>query len=336
MANSAASSASRIQEGEARGVNNCLVTGCEGFVGSHLADLLVAKGLKVCGMVYGDTVNIEHLRGQIEILGTDLRAKQRVEAIISQTRPDIVFHLAAQSFVSVSWEDPEETLTTNVLGSFYLLEALRRASLAPTVIVVGSSSVHGPCADTEMPLEEDREFRPTSMYAVSKVAEDMLGHFYWRVYGMKVIRVRPFNMTGPRKTLDACSDFARGIVEIEKGLRQVLGVGNLETVRDFTDGRDAVKALWLLAQKGLPGEVYNLCSGTSYRMRDVLERLVALSGNKIEYRVEKEKMRPYDDPVYVGDDAKLRALGWEPRIPFDTTLADLLNYWRAELDEAGG
>jgi len=311
----------------------CLITGCEGFIGSHLADLLVAKGSEIYGMVYGDTANIEQLRRRIAILEGDLKDMGRVEAIISQARADIVFHLAAQSFVDISWEDPEETLKTNVLGTFYLLEALRQADVKPTIVLVGSSSVHGPCAEAEMPLKEGNDFRPTSMYAVSKLSEEMLGQFYWRVYGMKVIRVRPFNMTGPRKTGDACSDFAKGIVEIENGLRDVLEVGNLETVRDFTDGRDAVRALWLLAEKGVPGETYNLCSGVASGMRQVLERLFALAGSEIRYRVAPEKMRPYDDPVYVGDDSKLRALGWQPLIPFERTLRDMLDYWRAKLDE---
>jgi len=315
-------------------MTRCLITGCEGFVGSHLADLLVANGIDVYGMVYGSASNIEHLKGQITVLESDLKDRERVEAIVSQVRPDIVFHLAAQSRVTVSWEDPEETLKTNTLGTFYLLEAIRNTGLNSTIVIVGSSSVFGPCDEKEMPLDEDRGFQATSMYAVSKVAEEVLGYFYWRVYGMRVIRVRPFNMTGPRKAEDACSDFARGIIETERGLREVLEVGNLETIRDFTDGRDAVKALWLLAEKGVPGEVYNLCSGGAYRMRDVLEKLIALTDTKVRYEVVRERMRPFDDPIYVGDNSKLLALGWEPQTPFKKTLSDMLDYWRQKLDAA--
>jgi len=309
----------------------CLITGCEGFIGSYLADLLVAKGFSVYGMVYADTKDIEHLRGRISVLEADLRDRNQVEDVIRNARPDLVFHLAAQSFVTVSWEDPEQTLATNVLGSFYLLEAIKNAGLDPVVLVVGSSSIYGHCRAEEMPLAEDRELRPSSMYAVSKVAEDMLGHFYWQVYGMKVIRVRPFNMTGPRKREDACSDFSKGIAEIEKGLRDVLEVGNLETVRDFTDGRDAVQALWCLSENGEPGAIYNLCSGRGSRMDDVLQKLIALSGRRVQYRVVPQRMRPYDDPMYVGDNSKLRALGWQPLIPFETTLADMLGYWRGKV-----
>lgn len=309
-------------------MTRCLITGCGGFVGSHLADLLVAEGLSVYGTVYGDTSNIDHLRDRLVILNGDFKEREWVEGVVEESRPHIVFHLAAQSFVGTSWEDPEETLRSNVLGTFYLLEALRQRRLDPVVLVVGSSSLFGPCGEGEMPLREEREFRPTSMYAVSKVAEEMLGHFYWRACGLKVIRVRPFNMTGPRKTGDACSDFARGIVEIERGRRDFLEVGNLETVRDFTDGRDAVKALWLLAEKGLPGGVYNLCSGKGYRMGHVLEMFTAIWGRKVEYRVVSEKMRPYDDPIYIGDNSRLRSLGWEPQTPLERTLSDMLDYWR--------
>lgn len=307
----------------------CLITGCEGFIGSHLADYLLAQGHQVDGMVYGDTGNIDHLRSRIAVLKGDMNDGAWVRDVIDRTRPDVVFHLAAQSFVGVSWNDPEVTLRTNVLGSFHLLESIRKAGLDPTIIVVGSSSVFGPCDVSEMPLDEQREFRPTSMYATSKVAEEMLGYFYWRACGLRAIRVRPFNMTGPRKLDDACSDFAKGIAEIERGQRQALEVGNLETVRDFTDGRDAVKALWMLIERGQPGEVYNLCSGQGYRMNDILQMYMRIAGHGVPYRAVPEKMRPYDDPIYIGDNAKLRALGWAPETPFERTLSDLLDYWRA-------
>ncbi len=306
-----------------------LITGCEGFVGSHLADMLVEKGLDdIYGMVYGDTTNIDHLKDRIAVLDCDLNDRQIVKTIINDVRPDIVFHLASQSFVIVSWDNPEETLKTNIVGTFYLLDSIREAGIAPLVEIVGSSAVYGPRDEGDMPLGEETDFRPTSMYAVSKVSEELLGYFYWRVYGMKVIRVRPFNMTGPRKTLDACSDFARGIAEIEKGLRDVLEIGNLDTVRDFTDGRDAVKALELLSEKGEPGEIYNLCSGRAARMGDILTKLLSLSQRQIECRITPEKFRPFDDPIYVGDNARLRSLGWEPQITIEKTLSDVLDYWR--------
>jgi GDP-4-dehydro-6-deoxy-D-mannose reductase len=305
-----------------------LITGCEGFIGSHLADLLVEKGLSVYGMVYGDTKNVDHLKDEITMLECDLREKERVEEIVDSVKPDCVFHLAAQSFVTVSWENPEETLRVNVLGTFYLLESIKRAGINPLIEVVGSSAVYGPCSEKELPIRENSGFRPTNIYSVSKVCDDMFGYFYHQAYGMNIIRVRPFNTTGPRKTEDACSDFTKGIVEVEKGMREVLEVGNINTFRDFTDGRDAVEALWLLAAKGVPGEVYNLCSGKGYKIGDILEKAISLSGLKIKIRQVPEKMRPYDDPIYVGDNSKLRKLGWKPKIPIEKTLRDMLNYWR--------
>ncbi|MDR7494212.1 MAG: GDP-mannose 4,6-dehydratase [Armatimonadota bacterium] len=313
----------------------CLVTGCEGFLGSHLADLLVEKDLSVCGMVYADAASLRHLEHRMTTLSCDLRDRHQVRAIIDQTRPEMVFHLAAQSFVSVSWEDPEETLRTNVFGTFYLLESLKDLGLNPTTLIVGSSSMYGPSTQEEMPLGEDTAFRPTSIYAVSKAAEDLLGYFYGKVYGMRIIRIRPFNMTGPRKVGDACSDFAKGIAEVELGRRAVLEVGNLATTRDFTDGRDAARALWTLAERGVPGETYNLCSGKAYTMRQVLELLIRLAGRSVDYRIDPARFRPFDDPIYVGDNSKLRALGWQPEIPFEQTLTDMLDYWRTILREAG-
>lgn len=310
----------------------CLITGCEGFIGSHLADFLVGRRVKVYGTVYGSAENIGHLAADITLLEGDLKDSTWVANAVAESQPDVVFHLAAQSFVTVSWEDPEETLRTNVLGTFYLLEAIKRSRLSPAILVVSSSAVLGPRSEAELPLKEAADFRPTSIYAVSKVAEEVLGGLYWRVHRLSVILVRPFNVTGPRKTNDACSDFARGVAEIERGRRRVLEVGNLDTVRDFTDGRDAVRALWMLAERGVPGEVYNLCSGTPRRMRDVLASLLRMTTVNVQHTVVSEKMRPYDDPIYVGDPSKLGTVGWKPQIPFEQTLRDMLDYWRQRLD----
>ena len=310
----------------------CLITGCEGFVGSHLADLLVEKGHEIYGMVYADTKNIDHLKNEITVLNCDINNAEKVNEVLQKSEPEYIFHLAAQSFVMTSWEDPYLTLKTNILGTLNLLEGVRKMELDPLIEIVGSSSVYGPRSEDELPLKEETDFRPTSFYAVSKVGEEMLGYLYAKVYGMRVIRVRPFNMTGPRKTGDACSDFTKGLVEIERGTRKYLEVGNLDTIRDFTDGRDAVKALWLLAEKGVPGEAYSLCSGKGYKMGAILRMAILLSGlGNVEVRQVPWKMRPYDDPVYIGDNSKLRRLGWEPRIPMEKTLSDMLEYWRRNL-----
>jgi GDP-4-dehydro-6-deoxy-D-mannose reductase len=309
----------------------CLITGCEGFIGSYLSELLIEKGHEIYGTVYSDTKNIDHLKDSIITLNCDMNDANGVEQVIRKSKPEYIFHLAAQSFVMTSWEDPHLTLKTNILGTLNLLESVRKTELNPIIEIVGSSSVYGPRSEDELPLKEETDFRPTSFYAVSKVGEEMLGYLYAKVYGMKVIRVRPFNMTGPRKTGDACSDFTRGLVEIDRGTRKYLEVGNLDTVRDFTDGRDAVKALWIIAEKGTRGEAYSLCSGKGYKMRDILNMAISLSGLKeVEVKQVSWKMRPYDDPIYIGDNTKLRNLGWEPQIPMEKTLSDMLEYWRTQ------
>jgi len=312
-------------------MRKCLITGCEGFIGSHLADFLVEKGLPVYAMTYGDTQNIDHLKREMDFVQCDLRDKEKVSDIINKVKPDIVFHLAAQSFVTVSWQNPEITLQTNIMGTFNLLDSVRKAEIEPLIEVVGSSAVYGFSEFNEMPLKESRGFCPTSMYGVSKVSEEVMGYFYWKAYGMRIIRVRPFNMTGPRKTDDACADFSKAVVEVEKGIKKVVEVGNLDTVRDFTDGRDAIRALWLLGEKGELGEVYNLCSGKEHKMGEILHKLLSLSHKKIEYRIVPEKMRPFDDPVYIGDNTKLRNLGWNIEIPLEKTLTDMLDYWRQRI-----
>lgn len=309
-------------------MTTCLITGCEGFIGSHLAEFLVGRGHKVFGTVYEANANLDGLHGRMSFLKGDLNDRGWVDEIVDQVQPDVVFHLAAQSFLTVSWQNPEETLRTNVLGTFHLLEKLQGSGHDPTVLVIGSSAVYGRRDESEMPINEDASFQPTSMYAVSKVAEDMLGYFYHAAYHMKVIRVRPFNMTGPRKTDDACSDFAKGIAEIEVGRSDILKVGNLDTVRDFTDGRDAVRALWTLVERGNAGDIYNLCSGTARGMRQVLDTLLSLANKPVRWEVTSEKLRRTDDPIFVGSNAKLRALGWQPEIPFRQSLTDLLDFWR--------
>ena len=312
-----------------------LITGCEGFLGSHLADLLVTKDVEVFGLVFEDTANLEHLDGKVKLVPVDLRDQARVRPAVECTKPDLVFHLAAQSFVTVSWQNPELTLATNVMGTFYLLEALREQGSKALIEVVSSSAVYGPCSVSEMPLDEGQEFRPTSMYAVSKVTEDMFAYFYWRVFGLRIVRVRPFNVTGPRKTGDAVSDFARGIVDVEQGRRGVLEVGNLDSVRDYSDGRDGAEALWLLSRRGEPGKSYHISSGQERSLRSVVHELLSVAGIDVPVEVSSSKLRPHDDPIYVGDPSRLRELGWEPRIPFAQTLADTLQYWREVGDRRG-
>jgi GDP-4-dehydro-6-deoxy-D-mannose reductase len=272
------------------------------------------------------------LKEKLTTFKCDILDKDKVESVIADSNPDFVFHLAAQSLILPSWQDPEKTLKVNILGTLYLLESIRKVAIDPVIEVVGSSAEYG-CRGrdaAETKIKESGELRPSSPYGVSKVAEDMLAYIYWRTYGIKIIRVRPFYIAGPRKVYYVCSDFATGIAQIEAGQRDTLSVGNLDTVRDLVDVRDAVRAMWLLATKGTPGEVYNICSGKGYRVKDILDKLISLSSQHIKACTDPSRMRPSDEPILIGDSSRLRSLGWEPQISIDKTLSDILDYWRAD------
>lgn len=311
-----------------------LITGVGGFLGSHLAEFLLAEAISVYGTVHKDARNVEYLKDKLTLLPCDILDRQQVEAAIAEAQPEVVYHLAAQSLPVLSWRHPEATLRVNVLGTLSLLEAVRKAGIDPTMVVACSSAEYGFSASDKIPIKEEEALHAASPYGISKVAVDLLCHLYWRAYGIRMVRVRPFFVIGPRKAGDVCSEFAQGIVAVERGHHEDLKVGTLEPVRDFLDVQDAVRALWLLAQKGSPGEVYNLCTGRGYKVRGILELLVAMAEKPIPIRQDPQALRPVDEPVIIGDNSKLRALGWEPQIPFEKTLADILHYWREKLDEA--
>ena len=311
-------------------MNNCLITGCEGFIGSYLAEFLLAEGLDVYGIVYGDSKNIDHLRDRLTIVKCDILDKGGVESIITKVKPSFVFHLAAQSLPERSWQDPEITLKINVLGTLYLLDGIRKAAIDPMIEVFGSSAEYGFSHEDEIPIKETKELCPSNPYGISKMTADMLAYLYWRTYGLRIIRVRPFYIIGPRKTNYAPSEFARSIVHIECGREKILKVGNLDAVREVVDIQDTVRALWLLAEKGLPGEVYNLCSGKGHKIGELLDEFISLSSARVKIERDAQKMHPADEPVLVGDSSKLRQLGWRPQIRLQDSLANILNFWRKQ------
>ncbi len=315
-----------------------LITGITGFAGSHLAELLLAEHPEV--EVWGSyrwrsrTENIEHLGGRLHLVEGDLRDYSSVHTMLEEARPDLVFHLAAQSFVPSSFRAPLETLVTNVTGQTNLFEGIRALGLDPTVQIACSSEEYGLVYPGETPIKETNPLRPLSPYAVSKVSQDFLGYQYFQSYGLKAIRTRGFNHTGPRRgDVFVTSNFAKQLASIEAGLQEpVIRVGNLDAVRDFTDVRDMVRAYWLAVVRGRPGEVYNIATGVGIRIRDLLDRLIALSGVEVRVEVDPERLRPSDVEILIGDASRFRAdTGWEPRIPFDQTLRDVLDFWRARL-----
>ena len=311
-----------------------LVTGVTGFAGSHLVDYMVERGdAEIWGIQRwrSRTENIEHLRGSMKLVECDLRDAESTRDTIEQIRPDWIFHLAAQSFVPTSWKAPTESLTTNVLGQLHLFEACRRLGLKPRIQVACSSEEYGMVHEDELPIRETNPLRPLSPYAVSKVAQDMLAYQYFMSYGTDVVITRGFNHEGPRRgPVFVASDFAKQIADIERGLKApVIHVGNLEARRDFTDVRDMVRAYWLALEKCQGGEIYNICSGKAWRIKDVLDLLLGMTRVKIEVREDPARLRPSDVPVLLGDHSKFTdRTGWKPSIPFEQTLKDMLEFWR--------
>lgn len=314
-----------------------LITGITGFVGSHLAEYLLSlKNYEVYGTMRprSNTENISTVRSRLHLSTADLLDSHSIYELIKKVQPDYIFHLAAQSFVPASWNSPANTMEINVNGTINLFEAVRMASLNPVIQIACSSEEYGLVKEDEVPVTETNPFRPLSPYAVSKVAMDLLGYQYHQSYGMKIIRTRAFNHTGPRRTETfVCSNFAKQIVEIEKKLREpVILVGNLEAQRDFTDVRDVVRAYVLAVEKGHAGEDYVICSGKTRVIKDVLDLLISLAKVTVEIKQDPDRMRPSDVQILLGDHSKLTDLtGWEPEIPFKTTMKDLLDYWRARL-----
>lgn len=312
-----------------------LITGVTGFAGSHLADYLMAEHPDV--EIYGTyrwrsrMDNIEHLGETLELLECELRDPSSVRWAMEKARPDAVFHLAAQSFVPSSWSAPGDTVLSNLNGQINLFEAIRSLDLDPVVQIACSSEQYGLVHKDEVPIKETNPLRPLSPYAVSKVGQDFLGYQYFQSYGLKVVRTRGFNHTGPRRgDVFVTSNFARQVARIELGLAPpVIRVGNLDAVRDFTDVRDMVRAYWLAVTRARPGEVYNIATGEGLTIREMLDRLIGLSDADVAVEVDPTRLRPSDVEILIGDSSKFRAdTGWEPQVPFDQTLRDTLDFWR--------
>ncbi len=315
-----------------------LITGTTGFAGSHLAEYLLAHqpDVEVFGMRRwrSPMENIDHILDRLTLVETDLNDYHSVYRMLEEIRPDLVFHLAAQSFVPTSWNAPAATLEINVIGQTHLFEAVRALSLDPVIQVAYSSEEYGLVHPHETPITESNPLRPLSTYAVSKIAQDYLGYQYYQSYGLKVVRTRGFNHTGPRRgEVFVASNFAKQLARIKAGLTEpVIRVGNLTAKRDFTDVRDMVRAYWLAATRGKPGEAYNIASGQAITIQELLDRLIALTDVEVEVQQDPERMRPSDVEILIGDSSKFRAdTGWEPKIPFDQTLRDIVEYWRQRI-----
>ena len=313
-----------------------LITGVTGFAGSHLAELLLAEGHVVFGTrrLRSPLENISHLQGKITLVDSELTDQTSVTNLLADIKPGLIFHLAAQSFVKASWAYPGYTLFNNLGSQLCIFEAVRRLGLDARIQIAGSSEEYGAATEDELPLREDSPLRPLSPYGVSKVAQDMLAYQYFQSYGMKVVRTRAFNHTGPRRgEVFATSNFAKQIALIELGRQEaVIRVGNLDAQRDFSDVRDVVRAYYLSCTKGEPGEVYNICSGSSITIGNMLDILIGLARCKVGVETDPDRLRPSDVQLLRGDASKLiAATGWNPIYDIKQTLADLLDYWRGRL-----
>lgn len=310
-----------------------VVTGAEGFIGSHLVKFLQSKGWKVVGSY------LQHGRGafpklpNLQFVQCDLRNGQRVTQLISRYQPTHIFHLGAQSLPTASWADPVTTFESNVMGSLYLLEAARHSKRRPIIVSACSSAEYGNVPESAIPVKEEQQLKPLHPYGISKVCLDLLAREYFLDYGLATVNIRLFNTTGPGKTSDAPSDFVRQLVQIKKGLQSpIIEVGNLQPRRAFLDVSDTVRGFYLAAMKGQRGESYNLCAARTYRIQEVLQTAIRLSGVKAEIRPVARLMRPSDEKIIFGSTRKIRKdTGWRPLNSVEQTLQSMLAYWHAVL-----
>jgi GDP-4-dehydro-6-deoxy-D-mannose reductase len=310
-----------------------LITGIAGFAGSHLAELLLRDGAEVFGTTLpGEkTRNIDPFAAHLRLSTCDVRDADAVKTLVAETKPDALFHLAAIAFIPDSIVDPRLTFETNLFGTLNIFEAARRLSDAPRVLFVGSADAYGLVRPDELPVTELNALRPTNPYSVSKASADLLAYQYALSGQVHAVRVRPFNHTGPRQSPQfVCSDFARQVVDAERGRRPAeIHVGNLKPKRDFTDVRDIVRAYRDILKHGEPGEVYNVCAGTSVSVGEIVDLLLSLSGRRLDIVPHPGRLRMSEVAEMRGAYGKLeRATGWRPSIPLEKTLGDMLEYWR--------
>ncbi len=315
-------------------MKKALITGITGFAGSHLADHLVSQNkYSVFGTYLLDqgVGNLDSVKNEVKISKIDLMFSEDCNALVGKIRPDLIFHLAALPSPANSFKDPQKTLTNNIIAEVNILNAVKKNNLLNTkILIISSADIYGIVKKENLPIGEDTPLMLLSHYAVSKIAQDFLGLQYFLSYHLKVIRVRPFNHIGPRQSPHfVVASVAKKIAAIEKGQEEFLSVGNLEAKRDFTDVRDMVRAYEAALEKGKIGDVYNIGSGLSYKVGDILNEMILLSTKKIKIRIDKSLLRPIDNPDLVCDASKfIKLTGWKPKIPIKKTLGDTLDYWR--------
>jgi GDP-4-dehydro-6-deoxy-D-mannose reductase len=338
-------------------MENILITGSNGFLGSHLIDWCISKDYEIYGLdrpsasyknllhytdgretftkkdikkIFGEKIQIKSNHTNLTFLTCDLKNSELLEKIIHKLQPTFIFHLGAQPNIIPSWENPTDTIETNVIGTINVFEPIKKNNLSTRVILACTSAEFGTTTELRRPLKETDPLLAIHPYGISKVAADLLSRQYFLNFDIESVNLRFFNITGPRKVNDAASDFIRKVAQIDLGLVDpVIEVGNLSPYRDILDIQDALSAIWLAATKGNPGEVYHICSGEKIQIRELLDIALSFSSNKIEV-VEnvKTKLRKTDEDIIVGDNSKFKTeLHWEKKIPIQDTLKKMYDYW---------
>ncbi len=338
-------------------MDKILISGANGFLGSHLTDYCIKQGKKVYGIdlpdrplknlshytqgkllfsldekikMFDEFIQIPTSSEDFIFIEGDLNNAELLEKIIKKTNPKYIFHFGAQPLVIPSWEDPVTTIKTNVIGTINIFEAIKKHKIKTRVIVACTSAEYGTTTSINRPLKETDPLLAIHPYGISKIATELLARQYYINFGIEAINVRFFNQTGPRKIGDACADFISKIAKIELELTEpIIEVGNLNPYRDFTGIRDSLEAIWLAATKGKPGETYNVCTGKKIQIRQILNIALSFSSKKIEVRENTpKKLRKTDEDIILGDNSKIKKeLGWEVSTPFEETLKDMYEYW---------
>lgn len=302
------------------------ITGLTGFAGTHLSQYLEREGFEVYGSAWPEKIERE------KIFWLDLRNGRKLSKILKRIEPDWIFHLAALSHVGESWKNVKKTISTNFISTLNTFESAYNLPRHPRILFVSSAEVYGHVDKDNLPVKENRPTNPLNPYAYSKLLGEILSSLY-NSLGMEIVVVRPFNYTGPGQSPKfVCSDFAYQISMIEKGkAKPEIRVGNLSIRKDFADVRDVVRAFRIIIEKGERGSPYNICSGKSYSIEEILRILLEFSKKKIEIIKDEKKFRKIDVPDIYGDYSKLEKLGWKPVIPIEKTMEDVINFWREKL-----
>ncbi len=338
-------------------MKNILITGSNGFLGSHIIDLCIKKDFKIYGLdrpsssfrnltrytngieffskkhrkkFLGKKIQIASNRENLIFLECDIKNQLLLEKIIKEIKPKLLFHFGAQPYIIPSWEDPVNTIETNVIGTINVFEPIKKYNLKTRVILACSATEFGTTTKIGRPLKESDPLMAIHPYGISKIAAELLARQYYINFGIEVINLRFFNLTGIRRTNDASSDFIRKVTQIELSLKEpVIGVGNLNPYRDILDVTDATRAIWLTATKGTSGETYHICTNQKIQIRELLDITLSFSQKKIEVvKNAPHKLRKTDEDIIIGDNTKITSeLGWKPRKLIKETLKEMFDYW---------